>query len=577
LIRARLWSALAGLLASCFLLAAAAAHAAPGAAACVRSSGDAGARCLADYVESVARCRAAADAGCEASLRNAGGRLDQLLARPEAPIRRRCDDAAADALGYLSLDDVLLRVPEACADFAEDQLELAFADDPAALGADALRCQREVAKQTRRFSKRVVKAFGAKCTVRAYRGRSCDRARRTGNVTRARARAAERILARCGPGFDALGLAAGPSLEARVGDLLERVAVRSRHFAQRVYPPDDLGPSSRFGPYPVGVRTLDLADVSRSHLTLPEPRPVVTEVYYPSTAAAVAGVPPDVARVLGIDLVATPTFRDVERAPGRFPVVLFSHGNAGIRFQSLFLCAALASHGFVVVSPDHHGNTFVDELVGISDPDVAINRPLDQSFLIDELEAFDADPASFLHEGLELGEIGAAGHSFGGYTTFALAGGSFPLGTFTDPRVKAILPLAPASSFFPDDFFATIGIPTLVVGGSLDETTPFASEQQRPFDLLPAGASVVGLAQLDDAGHFSFSDFCEVPRDLLAFLGGFEEACEPRHLPWRRARAITVYLAVSFFDATLKGDADALARLDPAQLLAVDDLLYQAK
>ena len=45
-------------------------------------------------------------------------------------------------------------------------------------------------------------------------------------------------------------------------------------------------------------------------------------------------------------------------------------------------------------------------------------------------------------------------------------------------------------------------------------------------------------AQLTDAGHFTFSDFCEVQRDLLAFLGGFDEACEPRHLPWRRAHDI---------------------------------------
>jgi predicted dienelactone hydrolase len=303
----------------------------------------------------------------------------------------------------------------------------------------------------------------------------------------------------------------------------------------------------------------------------------VTEVYYPSTEAAIAGVPQHVAQVIGIPIVATPTWRDVERAPGRFPVVLFSHGNDGIRFQSLFLCAQLASHGFVVVSPDHHGNTFMDELAGVTDPEPAVNRPLDQSFLLDQLALFDADPASFLHDGLDLEKVGAAGHSFGGYTAFALAGGAFPLGTFTDPRVKAILPLAPASSFFPDAFFATIAVPTLVVGGSLDETTPFEAEQQRPFDLLPPGAAVVGLAELDGAGHFSFSDFCEVPRDLLAFLGGFEEACEPRHLPWRRARALTSYLAESFFDGVLNGNAESLARLAPERLREIDDLAFEAK
>ena len=95
--------------------------------------------------------------------------------------------------------------------------------------------------------------------------------------------------------------------------------------------------------------------------------------------------------------------------------------------------------------------------------------------------------------------------------------------------------------------------------------------------MLP-GASLVGLAELDDAGHISFADFCEVPRNVLGFLGGFsEEACEPRHLPWRRARDVIAYLAVNFFDGVLNGNAAALARLAPERLLGIDDLVYQAK
>jgi hypothetical protein len=88
---------------------------------------------------------------------------------------------------------------------------------------------------------------------------------------------------------------------------------------------------------------------------------------------------------------------------------------------------------------------------------------------------------------------------------------------------------------------------------------------------------VVGYANIIDAGHFTFSDFCEVQRELLGFLGGFSEACEPRHIPWRHAHDITNYLALNFFDATLRGDAAALARLDPAQLATIEDLVYQSK
>ena len=172
-----------------------------------------------------------------------------------------------------------------------------------------------------------------------------------------------------------------------------------------------------------------------------------------------------------------------------------------------------------------------------------------------------------------------SGHSFGGYTTFAVAGGAFALGTFTDARIGVIFPQAPAASFFEDSFFGTIAIPTLIVGGTIDETTPFDSDQQFPFDNLPSGAPVVGLAEIVGAGHFTFSSFCEIREDLLAALGGFEEACEPRHQPWRHAQDATNYLALNFFNATLGGDAAALARLDPAVLAGfdADDILYQSK
>ena len=151
------------------------------------------------------------------------------------------------------------------------------------------------------------------------------------------------------------------------------------------------------------------------------------------------------------------------------------------------------------------------------------------------------------------------------------------LGTFTDARIKAFLPQAPAAGFFPDTFFGTITAPTLIVGGTLDETTPFESDQQLPFDNLPEGATVAGLAALENAGHFTFSDFCEVPRELLAFLGGFDEACEPRHLAWRHGHDIVNYLSLNFFDGVLNGNAEALDRIDPAQLATIENLVYQSK
>jgi predicted dienelactone hydrolase len=537
------------------------AAAASGPTTCMRGSGKAGTTCLGDYSATLDACRLASDPACETAARAAGGPLAMLLDTTEVAAAASCTEATAEALGYTDLADVPLRTHDSCADFGDDLEGIEYADSAAAA---LLPCQRAVVRATDRLRNGVIHAFGNDCYLAESRGRPCDHARRDRIVSRLQGRVRKRVVRQCGNVLDA-------------DALLGLVVNRARHFAQRMYPPNELGPTAEFGPFPIGVKTLQLVDPSRMNVRGTGPRPVTVEVYYPSTAAAVAGVPKDVVQVLGVDIVATPAFRDVDRTPGTFPLVLFSHGNDGIRFQSFFFAAHLASHGFVVVAPDHHGNTFVDQLLGIVDPLSAINRPRDISFLIDQFLAFNGEPGNFFEGAIDPARIGLSGHSFGGYTTFAIAGGPFALGTFTDARVKAIFPQAPPFTPFTDDFFATISVPTLVVGGSIDVTLPFEENQQRPFDDLHAGASVVGLAELIDAGHFTFSDFCEVPRNLLAFLGGFDEACEPRHLPWRYAHSIVNYLSLNFFDGVLNGNPDALARISPASLAQVEDMTYQSK
>src|SRR6185503_15897786 len=132
-----------------------------------------------------------------------------------------------------------------------------------------------------RLRDRVVEAYGRRCSVRETGGRDCNRTARDRKVTRAVASARRHIAGRCGAAFNALGL---PALD----DLLETVRARARHFALRVYPLLDLGPTELVGPHPVGVRTLELEDSSRLNVAGTGPRPVIVEVYYPSTPAAVA-------------------------------------------------------------------------------------------------------------------------------------------------------------------------------------------------------------------------------------------------------------------------------------------------
>src|SRR5262249_52938758 len=59
------------------------------------------------------------------------------------------------------------------------------------------------------------------------------------------------------------------------------------------------------------------------------------------------------------------------------PIALFSHGNLTFAEQSWFLPEYLASHGFVVLGPDHTGNTIVNAGEDMRSPEFFRWRPLD--------------------------------------------------------------------------------------------------------------------------------------------------------------------------------------------------------
>ncbi|MER5772528.1 alpha/beta hydrolase [Streptomyces sp. NPDC001985] len=92
------------------------------------------------------------------------------------------------------------------------------------------------------------------------------------------------------------------------------------------------------------------------------------------------------------------------------PVVLLSHGTGGRARDLAWLAEALAGAGFLVVGADHHGNNAVDRSLpeGFA---FVWERPRDLSFALAELE-----------RERELGPVGAAGFSLGGYTAAALVG-----------------------------------------------------------------------------------------------------------------------------------------------------------
>jgi predicted dienelactone hydrolase len=542
---------------------------------CLLASGGAAATCVRQYAAAIGACRNAADAACEAALRGKGGRLAALLAATEEPVRSNCAADDANKLTFLlGIDDLVSRTAQACQKWGADLVAVTYAADLAGRPLDELACQRVVGTQLAGLHDAVVQAYGPGCYVAEFNGRRCDRAGRDRQVAQARTRAAAAIEQACGPAFDALDLVpltASPTLTGRIGALMDVVTSRARHLAQRVYPPLNLGSTGLFGPSPVGVRTFNLVDPSRLNVAGTAPRPVKVEVYYPSTLDAVASAPRDIVELLGATLMVTPTYRDVPRVRGRFPLVLFSPGSNSDPWEYVYLAAHLASHGFLVASVEHHG----EHLLDTSDPDARSNRPRDLSFVVDQLLDLNAEPDSFFASAIDADRIGAAGHSFGGYAALAVA--TCPLSTF-DVRFKAIFPIEGAVQIFSSQapgIFSTIAIPTLLVGGSASGLAPVL---QTTFDGLTSGPTVSAYATLVDASHNTFSDACELPDTILrAFTGGPLPDCEPESLPWRYARHITNYLALNFFDATLNGRADALARLDPAVLAAIEEMTYQSQ
>ncbi|NNF16614.1 MAG: alpha/beta fold hydrolase [Gammaproteobacteria bacterium] len=320
------------------------------------------------------------------------------------------------------------------------------------------------------------------------------------------------------------------------------------------------------GPYRVGRTTLSYIDGDR------DDRPVVMDVWYPVDAADAAGVAPSTYDLVFAALespvaLATPAVSQ----NGPFPLLLFSHGNLGIRFQSFFLTEALASHGYIVVAPDHAGNTAFDLAFNTLEPfEVsAVNRPQDISFTIDRmLERNNLAGDEFLGR-IDPARIAVLGHSFGGYTTLAMASGID--GVTADVRVKALIPIAPASGILSDVQLISITKPTLILGGSADITTPVDPQSSRPFELLSSPERQ--RVDLNEAGHQSFSNICiftdtlvDVGIDpaLVAFLlGNAAEGCAPELMPIDVAHRLTQLYVVAFLKTYLDGDARYAPFLTP--------------
>jgi predicted dienelactone hydrolase len=252
-------------------------------------------------------------------------------------------------------------------------------------------------------------------------------------------------------------------------------------------------PTARFadpGPYPVGVRRLDMGDRQ-------------LEVWYPAHPGSEQGTAhagyraveflPDA--ILGIlppelkDLVVEmPAYRDLPiSSDGPFPVMTFSHGAGGFRLAYSALLAGIASHGIVVASIDHIEWGLL-AFVGLPP---ASEREADELVLstLDVLDAENGDPQSPLAQGVDITRVATAGHSAGGRAAFAL---------LERPEIKSGVGYATGG------LAAANGKPILYMVGALDE---LITGLEQSYAQLPP---IKRLVSVTNAGHNSFTDQCAI-------------------------------------------------------------------
>ncbi|WP_159439196.1 alpha/beta hydrolase family protein [Algoriphagus halophilus] len=278
------------------------------------------------------------------------------------------------------------------------------------------------------------------------------------------------------------------------------------------------------------------------------------------------GIPKILIKKLSRSTIPTKNLAKPQKSDSGFPLLLFSHGFNGSRFQNSFLLPDLASHGYVVASIEHTGSAagtvFEDLSIGGLTPfdSVTQNEPYsdreilkwsdDQIFVLNQLEKLTNESLVPFPLMINFKKIGVFGHSFGGATSANtlirdkrfLAGinldgfyfGKGHLEGFEQPFMEIRADNPPAETMSEKDL----------------KEWKMTQEEYHDFLFVEWKLRLEGLARggyesyvIEGANHMSFSDF------TLMFPMGFITAPQREN-----HHEVTRQLVRNFFDVHLKGE-----------------------
>lgn len=201
---------------------------------------------------------------------------------------------------------------------------------------------------------------------------------------------------------------------------------------------------------------------------------------------------------------------DAPVAGGVHALVVISHGMGSWNLLHRRLAAHLARNGLVVAMPVHPGDNREDRSL-TDTPANLFARPRHLGAVIDHVLADGELGGALLPE-----RVGVIGHSLGGYTALAVAGGipttipredpdgvSRALAVATDPRVAALVLLAPATAWYREEgALDAVAVPVLMMSGDRDEIT--TSWHSEVVEKGLGSAAPLEHRVVPGAGHFSF-------------------------------------------------------------------------